>query len=222
MFDESPRTDVMPMGEKRTSAATVLLLLLGVGILAAVGYDAYVRGHEPQQVPQQQVTAAATAAANTQLQTQLQDALQRVSQSDKQTADIEQERLMWMTLARAAVQTVAERPPTLQSIQRSVFGSADAQTRQGLRDYFKNPTNLEKVTNLVVLVSGMLQPGRQTRAFIKACEPLFMGPLPDIGPSNADALWCYEFLKRRQAEGGDVGAWQKLLAAAAAELDKKT
>jgi len=110
----------------------------------------------------------------------------------------------------------------LQSIQRSIFGSADAQTRQSLRDYFKNAANLEKVTNLVVLVAGMLQPSRQTRAFVKACEPLFMGPLPDRGPSNSDALWCYEFLKRRQAEGGDVGAWQKLLAAVAVEMDKKT
>jgi hypothetical protein len=130
---------------------------------------------------------------------------------------------MWQTMARAAVQSVATRPPTLQTIQRSVFGSSDAQTRQLLRDYFKNPANLEKVTGLVVLVSSIMQPGAQTRAFMKACEPLFMGPLPEMAPANnADALWCYEFLKRRQAEGGDVTAWQKLLSAAATEMDKKT
>jgi type II secretory pathway pseudopilin PulG len=211
------------MGERRTSPLTIILILLAVAILGAVGYDAYVRNQQTQQAQQVQQTAATTVAANNQLQTQLQDAIARVEQSDKQTNDIEQERVMWQTMARAAVQSVATRPPTLQTIQRSVFGSSDAQTRQLLRDYFKNPANLEKVTGLVVLVSSIMQPGPQTRAFMRACEPLFMGPLPEIGPTNnADALWCYEFLKRRQAEGGDVAAWQKLLSAAAAEMDKKT
>ncbi len=222
MKDEDPRTDIMGPGEKRTSPVAIIIIVLGVAILAAVGYDAYQRGNVKQQDQQQAQTVATTSATTAQLQSQLQNAIARVEQSETQTSTIEQERVMWMTLARAAVQTMAVRPPTLQSIQRAVFGSGDAQTRQFLRDYFKNPANLDKVTSLVVLVSGMIQPGPQTRAFAKACEPLFTGPLPDMNPTTPDALWCYEFLKRRQAEGGDVAAWQKLLAAAVTEFDKKT
>jgi hypothetical protein len=195
------------------------LILLGIAILGAVGYDAYMRGQSTQQQDQQ---ATQTAQTNQQIQQQLQDALARVAQSDANAQTSEQEKVMWMSVARAAAGTVATRPATLYSVQRAVFGSADTQTRQFLRDYFKKPENLDKVSGIVVFVAGLMQPGPMTRTMVKACEPLFMGPLPDMDPTNPDALWCYEFLKRRQAEGGDVAAWQRLLAATATEINKKS
>ena len=218
MSDYNARTDVR-VPERRASAGTIILIVLGIAILGAVGYDAYKRSSQTQQVQQQTV---ATQTNNQQLQRQLQDALDRVSQADQVTVDTEQERVMWMTLAKASVSAVSVRPPTLYSLQRAVFGSADAQTRGILREYFKKGENLDKVTGLVVFVSSVLQPGPMSRAFIAKCQPLFNGPLPEESPNDPDALYCYEFLKRREAEGGDVAAWQRLLAAATAEMEKKS
>jgi hypothetical protein len=219
MADNSPRTDKYETPERRTSTATIVVILLGIAILGAVGYDAYVRGRATQLQAQQ---AAQTGQANEQVQQQLQNALARVAQSDANAQNSEQEKTMWMSVARAAAGTVATRPPTLFSVQRAVFGSADTQTRQFLRDYFKRADNLEKVGGIVVFVAGLMQPGPAMRSFVTACQPLFTGPLPAIDPANADALWCFEFLKRRQAEGGDLAAWQKLLAAASAEIGKRS
>ena len=213
MMDEPPR---------RTSPATVILILIGIAILGAVGYDAYLRGGASTPEQQPPPPSAAAQAQTQQLQAQLQDALARVQQSDQRSADAEGERVMWMTVAKAAAGVVGVRPPTLYSVQRAVFGSGDPMTRQFLRDYFKKPENIDKVSPLVVFVAGLVQPGAALKAMAKACDPLFMGPLPDMAPKNADALWCYEFLKRRQAEGGDLGAWQKMLAAASAEMGKKS
>lgn len=214
------RTDMQYGAERRTSAATVIVILLGIAILGAVGYDAYVRNQTV--VAQQEQAAVVTTQQTTQLQQQLTDAMSRVTQSDQNAQGNEQEKVMWMSLGRAAASSVAVRPPTIASIQHAVFSGADPQNRQMLRDYFKKSENLEKVAPMVVYVAGLMQPGPMMRAFAKACEPLFAGPLPDVSPATPDALYCYEFLKRRQAEGGDVAAWQKLLLAASMEINKKS
>jgi len=219
MTYENPRTDFRPP-EQRTSATSIVLILIGAAILAAVGYDVYMRNAQSQQVAQTQ--AAAPAATSEQLQTQLQDAMRRVEQNEQRATENNQDKLVWETMAKAAVGAVGGRPVTVYTLQRSVFTSGDAQTRQFLRGYFKDPANLDKVSSFVVFTAGLVQPGPQIRALIKACEPLLTGPLPDTAPRNADALFCYEFLKRRQAEGGDVAAWQKLLATAAQAVQKSS
>lgn len=219
MTHHDTRTDSREPDGRRASAATIILILLGIVVLGAVGYDLYLRGQTTERQAQQ---VAAATQSNQQTQQQLQDALARVSQSDANAQNSEQEKIMWMTVARAAAGTVATRPPTLFGVQRAVFGSADAQTRQFLRDYFKKAENLEKVNDIAVFVAGLMQPGPMTRSFLAACEPMFAGPLPDTDPTNPDALWCYEFLKRRQAEGGDMAAWQKLLGAMSAAMAKKS
>ena len=116
------RTDMRYGDERRTSVATVVVIVLGIAILGAVGYDAYVRN---QTVAQQEQTAVVTTQQTTQLQQQLTDAMSRVTQSDQNAQTNEQEKVMWMSLARAAASSVAVRPPTLASIQHAVFSGAD-------------------------------------------------------------------------------------------------
>jgi hypothetical protein len=219
MADYGTKTDSHESSERRTSPATIILILLGIAIIGAVGYDAYLRGRATQEQEQQVVAAS---QATQQAQQQLQDALARVAQSDANAQASEQEKTMWMSIARAAAGTVAARPFSLFGLQRGVFSSADPQTRQFLRDYFKKAENLEKVSGIVVFVAGLIEPPAAMRRFVQACQPMFTGPLPDTSPTNPDTLWCYEFLKRRQAEGGDMAAWQKLLADATAQLGKRS
>jgi hypothetical protein len=213
------RMDRFETPERRTSPATIILIILGIAVLGAVGYDFYTRGQAQTAIEQDATKAAQDKAV---MEKQVQDALARVAQADATAQASEQEKVVWMSLARAAAGTVATRPPTLYSLQHAVFGSADQPTRVVLRDYFKKAENLDKVSPLVVFVASLVQSGTATKNFVKACEPLFMGPLPEMGPTNPDALWCYEFLKRRQAEGGDVAAWQRMLMAASAEISKKS
>lgn len=219
MADHGANTDVYENRERRTSPATIILIVLGIAIIGAVGYDAYLRGRATQEQEQQVVAAT---QANQQAQQQVENALARVAQSDANAQVAEQEKTMWMSMARAAAGTAAVRPFTLFGLQRAVFGSGDPETRQFLRDYFKKPENLEKVSGIVVFVAGLIEPSAQMRRFSQACQPMFTGPLPETSPTNPDTLWCYEFLKRREAEGGNVAAWQKLLADASAQLGKKS
>jgi hypothetical protein len=219
MDGHGTKTDVYEQRERKTSPATIILILLGIAIIGAVGYDAYLRGQSTQEQQQQ---AVATAQVNQQMQQQVQDALARVAQSDASAQAIEQEKLMWMSMARAAAGVVAVRPFSLFGLQRAVFAGADNDTRMMLREYFKKPENLERISGLVVFVAGFVQPPAQMRGFLRACEPMFTGPLPDASPTNPDALWCYEFLKRREAEGGSIAAWQKLLGEASAQIGKRS
>jgi hypothetical protein len=207
-----------PFEKKSASGSTIILIALGVLILGAVGYDIYGRTTPPPAPVVQQ-----TGPAPAELQVQLQQAQNLAAQSEQKAQQSEMDGVMWVTVAKAAAGIVGTKPPTLISLQRAIASSGDPDTRRFLREYFKNPANLEKVTDVVVFVARMTTPGPMTMNFIKSCEPLFTAPLPDMAPANPDALWCYEFLKRRQAEGGDIAAWQKLLGAASAEMiGKKT
>src|SRR5262245_50327561 len=105
-MSDSPRTDYHDTYDRRTSPATYVVIALGLVVLAAVGYDLYLRN---QTAAVQEQTAADTTQQTRQLQQQLTDAMARVTQSDQNAQVNEQDKVMWMSLARASAGVLATR-----------------------------------------------------------------------------------------------------------------